>query len=348
MRFLLPSLVLFFFSNAHSQINNESLINRINDNGPWYYCDKILPSSDTTVFQILDNVDHSLGDRDNRSFSQVIDLPDGQIANNIALKLNLECPDSGLCDHWDRLASIMIRDLDTNESFELARYITPYRRGMCTITDVTPLASLLQGNIEITSFIDTYVGPGHESGDGWNLSAELWYLPTENPDLESNKVISIYPREEINLGVLSPEEIVSNELNNEFFFEGNNQRVMAHLTATGHGFGFTNNCAEFCELIHILDINGMTYEINQWRKDCDSNPVSPQRGTWKYARNGWCPGAISTGDIIDISDAIVEGINNVSIRIRLANGEEYINQEPTTGGWPNEHISLKLYVYNDR
>ena len=345
MRLLMPFLIFLPFS-ANCQLIQDNVIDNIKENGPWYYCDKILPDPDSTIIKILDNIDHSFGEVNNRFFSQVIDLPSLEVSSNIALKLNLECPESGLCDHWDRLASIMISDLDTNDSYELARYITPYRRGMCTITDVTHLSPILQGNIEVNSFIDTYVGPGHESGDGWRLSAELWYLPSET-DFSNHKVISIYPREEITLGSLSQDGRINNQISNEFYIEDSGQRVMAHLTATGHGFGFTDNCAEFCELTHHLEINGVTYEINQWRKDCDSNPVSPQRGTWKYARNGWCPGAIITGDIIDISDAIVTGINTATIKITLANGEEYINDEPTTSGSPNEHISLQLYVYSD-
>lgn len=345
MRLIIPFLI-FISLNANSQQFDDYVIDQIKDNGPWYYCDKILPATDSTIVKILDNIDHSFGDVNRRFVSQIIDLPSLEVSTNIALKLSLECPESGLCDHWDRLASIMIRDIDSNDSYELARYITPYRRGMCTITDVTHLSPILQGGIEVNSFIDTYVGPGHESGDGWRLSAELWYLPSDTAQ-NDHKVISVYPREEINLGNLSPDSSINNELRNEFYIEDPGQRVMAHLTATGHGFGFTENCAEFCELTHHIEINDVSYEINQWRKDCDSNPVSPQRGTWKYARNGWCPGAISTGDMIDISDAIVTGINTVSIKILLANGEEYINDEPTTNGSPNEQISLQLYVYSD-
>ena len=345
MRLIIPFLI-FISLNANSQQFDDVVIDQIKDNGPWYYCDKILPATDSKIVKILDNIDHSFGDVNRRFFSQIIDLPSLEVSTNIALKLSLECPESGLCDHWDRLASIMIRDIDSSESYELARYITPYRRGMCTITDVTHLSPILQGEIEVNSFIDTYVGPGHESGDGWRLSAELWYLPSDTVH-NDHHVISIYPREEINLGSMSADGTINNQLRNEFYIEDSSQRVIAHLTATGHGFGFTENCAEFCVLTHHLEINDVSYEINQWRKDCDSNPVSPQRGTWKYARNGWCPGAISTGDMIDISDAIVTGINTVSIKILLANGEEYINDEPTTNGSPNEQISLQLYVYSD-
>ena len=59
---------------------------------------------------------------------------------------------------------------------------------------------------------------------------------------------------------------------------------------TGHWFGGFENCAEFCPKTHHLDING-NQEFNWlvW-KECSTNPIIDQGGTWIYDRAGWCPG----------------------------------------------------------
>lgn len=61
---------------------------------------------------------------------------------------------------------------------------------------------------------------------------------------------------------------------------------------TGHGFGGTLNCAEFCAKKHSLNVDGTKrWEQLVWRDNCDQNPLFPQGGTWVYHRANWCPGA---------------------------------------------------------
>ncbi|HCK21546.1 MAG TPA: hypothetical protein DHW15_05130, partial [Bacteroidetes bacterium] len=77
---------------------------------------------------------------------------------------------------------------------------------------------------------------------------------------------------------------------------------------TGHGFGGTANCAEFCAKEHYFKIDGdVVWTQEVWRDDCDVNPVYPQGGTWVYDRANWCPGAeVGTYDF-DITDEVVPG-----------------------------------------
>lgn len=61
---------------------------------------------------------------------------------------------------------------------------------------------------------------------------------------------------------------------------------------SGHGFGGSTNCAEFCPRNHYLNINGnREYTWYLWN-ECSDNFIYPQGGTWIYDRAGWCPGAI--------------------------------------------------------
>ena len=94
-------------------------------------------------------------------------------------------------------------------------------------------------------------------------------------------------------------------------------------------------------------VNGTLYSVNPWRADCEQNPVSPQGGTWEFDRNGWCPGAIAVGQLVDITDAIDPGVDNeIDFDIRLANGDVYVNNDPVD--WlPNELVALRLYLYGE-
>jgi len=122
-------------------------------------------------------------------------------------------------------------------------------------------------------------------------------------------------------------------------------KVEAHMMTTGHGFGFTSNCAEFCEMRQDVIINGTVHSVNPWRDDCAANPVSPQYGTWEFNRNGWCPGAIAVGHIVDVTESVNTGEDNeIDFDIRTAWGDEYDDVSGADGD-PYEVISLKLYVY---
>ena len=314
-------------------------------NAPWFACGDTLPPEGVEVVKLLDGADHFFGSEDRRTIKEPVSLPTGKKWGSVALKLQLDCPESGLCDHWDRLATVGLELAEGEPTVELARYITPYRKEMCTITDVTELSPILQGDLNVVSFIDTWVGPGHSNGDGWKTSAELWFYP-DNAMAGPDEVINIWPMRRVNVGSLADGSRVDDQLVAETFtIEGAVRRVEAHLVATGHGFGHSQNCAEFCQMEHTITINGLEYTVNQWRGDCDQNPVSPQLGTWEYGRNGWCPGAISIGDRIDLSAGIIPGENTIGVQVRLAGGDEYENTSPAADSTPSEYVSLKLYIY---
>lgn len=77
---------------------------------------------------------------------------------------------------------------------------------------------------------------------------------------------------------------------------------------TGHGFGGNLNCAEFCNRIHTIKVNGSAFwNHNVWNDDCGMNACFPQGGTWIYDRAGWCPGEdVETFDV-DMTPAMPAG-----------------------------------------
>jgi hypothetical protein len=314
---------------------------------PWFTAEGLSYADGTTVVTAFEQEAQYFGSEDKRNIQAEVNFPTEGDWAQVGMFFRLECPESGLCDHWDRTGSVQLilnQGTEDEETVEILRHITPYRIGMSNYVDVTELAPLLKGTQTITSFIDTWVGPGHNQGEGWRVTARFVFYP--GPPAAPDEIINVWGRRNITVGQTAEGETVDDQIDPVTFnIPADATRVVAHLTTTGHSFGNTSNCAEFCEMRHDVIINDEIFSNNPWRDDCDVNPVSPQFGTWEYGRNGWCPGAVSVGHKIDITDAIDMGSENVlDFDILRAGGSEYINNSPVDL-LPTTATSLKLYVY---
>ncbi len=316
---------------------------------PWYECPKKrdLPESAVEVVAI-DGIHQYFGSENTRDVDVEVDFPTGETWSQVGLRFELECPDGMECDDWDRAGTLQLvlnpdDAPEDREYLELLRHITPYGVGMCQYVDITPLAGLIAGPQILASHIDTWVGPGHDQGEGWKVSASFFFVP--GPDA-SAEVTNIWGHRSITVGEVEPESNVDSQVDPVAFeIPADATQVLAHLTTTGHSFGNSLNCAEFCEMRHDVIVNGEVHSENPWRKNCDKNPVSPQYGTWEYPRNGWCPGAVAVGDLIDITDAVtLGGDNELDFDILLATGLEYDNTQPVDL-LPTTRTALRLYVY---
>lgn len=314
---------------------------------PWFQAEGLSYADGTTVVTAFEQTDQYFGSEDLRTIQAEVEFPEEGDWAQIGMYFRLECPETGLCDHWDRTGSIqLVQNAGTDDAIttEVLRHITPYRIAMSNYVDVTDLAPLLKGTQTLTSFIDTWVGPGHAQGEGWRVTVRFVFYP--GPPAGPDEVINVWSRRSITVGQSGEGQTVPDQIEPfTFTVPEDATRVVAHLTTTGHSFGNTYNCAEFCEMKHDLAINEDVFSTTPWRDDCDVNPVSPQFGTWEYGRNGWCPGAVSIGDKLDITDAIVVGAENtLDFDIVLANGSVYENLSPADLA-PTTATSLKLYVY---
>jgi hypothetical protein len=190
------------------------------------------------------------------------------------------------------------------------------------------------------------VGPGHQDGEGWRISFDFVFYPGEPRAAE--EVINIWGRRNVTLGDADPDNSVDAQIDAvEVEIPAEAARVEARLITTGHSFGNTDNCAEFCVLRQDLWVNGERRSVIPWRTDCEHNTTLGQQGTYQYDRNGWCPGAIVVGHGVDITDLVSAGsVNTIDFDIRTDEGEVYLNTDP--GGLePLEWISLQLYVYDE-
>ncbi|MEM7187480.1 MAG: T9SS type A sorting domain-containing protein [Bacteroidota bacterium] len=217
--------------------------------------------------------------------------------NNIQAFLEVECPNvNGGCDDWDRWAHIDVKAPDGNW-VQIMRYITPYGVGCDHEIDVTDYMSLLQGEVEMRVFIDTW-GTG-----GWQLTLDFDYQQGV-PDFAYSNVTEVwddgysfgdpanlFPVETAAISI--PQGILDAHLN---------------ISTTGHGWGQNNtaNAAEFFNGFQFIDVDGEeTFTYHLWNI-CNPNPdgCTGQLGSWQFPRAGWCPGAIAHPEPFDLNPMI--------------------------------------------
>lgn len=317
-----------------------------NEDEPWYRCPETDVPEEATVVRTFNQAYHYFGDENRREIVEEVEFPAVADWNQIGLRIHLECPESGDCDDWDRTGSLqMVLNPEAAqedwEFLELSRYITPYHREMCEYIDITALGPLLSGPQTLISWIDTWVGPGHAQGEGWRITYDFVFYPgTPRTPFE---VQNVWGRRTVAVG--DPGNPIESQIDPiAIEVPSDVTRVEARLIATGHGFGYTENCAEFCVLRQDIYVDGQPLSVLPWRTDCEYNPHSPQAGTWTYDRNGWCPGAVVVGDTVDLTDMVTPGETTyIDFDIRRQDGSVYENT--SGGGPPIEWVSMQVFLY---
>lgn len=217
--------------------------------------------------------------------------------NDLHAYLTVECPNiPGGCDDWDRIAYIDVKAPDGNW-IQLIRYITPYRVACDHDINLTDYSSLLQGEVELRIFIDTW-GTG-----GWQLTLDTKYTEGR-PQYDYSNVVEVWD-DTYSFG--DPADLQPVPTFNVEIPDGVESSHL-RISNTGHGWGSNNtsNAAEFFNATHYIDVDGeQTFIQNLWNV-CNPNPDSctGQQGTWQYNRAGWCPGAISPPHIYDLDSYI--------------------------------------------
>ena len=234
--------------------------------------------------------------------SQNFDLhSDNSNIEAIKMYIRLGCP-SGGCDPWDRYANIMVKDKTTNEWFEIGRHITPYGVDNNALTrglefDVTDFKSLLEGNVELRIFVETWVS------SGWIVSLEFDYTPG-TPDYKYYKVSRIIQYNGNSLGGVPYGGLNGNtEIDLEKFdliksLQIGSNIESAHIRTIVTGWGHATPadsdgraCAEWCFRTHKIKIdNSNLFSHYMGPIGCSQNPINNQGGNWAPDRAGWCPG----------------------------------------------------------
>lgn len=211
------------------------------------------------------------------------------------------------------------------DRYEIGRYITPYgfgldlHEGFTWIYDVSDFEPLLHDSV--------------------HLSAGNWQ---ELLDIKFEYIVGTPARE-----VLSVENI----WNGDFALSNFDTRVTAKTlmmdpvassynlktTASGHQFDNPSNCAEFCPRTHSIKVDGNNIRSFSLWKQCDSNPLYPQGGTWLVDRSAWCPGAPVDVYNTELTDYVTPG-DSATI--------DYNIQSNTYGNYVFESQLISYGAYN--
>jgi hypothetical protein len=236
-----------------------------------------------------------------RHLRKTVKLPPASTpVRRILLTLTYACPDSLHCGEWDYLDQVFVKPLHGQDSVEMARLLTPYGGlfrpdwRFAWVSDVSDLWPVLRDSVEL---IHVHHGFEPDNDRGWAVSLDLQYITGQAiaPVLgigqlyrgsfaygDSSKPIEkqLAPR---NLPSLPGAEWL---------------RIRAQQT--GHGMNPSDGCGEFCSKWRSISVDGQPVQHRALWKECASNPLSPQAGTWIFDRALWCPGELQPPDLITV------------------------------------------------
>lgn len=264
-------------------------------------------------------VDKVVNDASRHTIRQKVQFPtDAAAAGRAILTLTLAPTTRGL-DAWDRFASVRLHHKD-GQTYELVRYITPYRRAWEWTIDVSDLTPLFTGDAELEVFCETY-------GEGWTVSVAFdFYQGMRTDGLRPVKVINLWNGNfPIGYAKQPFEKAVTPKT---FNVPSKTAAVKVRTMVTGHGMSpNTGNAGEFYALWRRIEVGERQWYDLLWKTDVYLNPVRPQGGTWKFSRAGWAPGSIAEAWTVDITGAIKVG-SPVTVGYGL---EPFVNKTPNEG-----------------
>lgn len=286
-----------------------------------------------TEVSVFSGIHQQFGDGDTRTVKTTVNFPEeAQSFQKITLTYTLSCPTGG-CDPWDRLAYVQVVEnagTSTEKVVEIGRFITPYGVGGTWTQDVTDLRPVLTGTREVRSFIDTWVNPG------WLVDVSLSF----EGGTPARKALEVRPLYFGYYGYGDPNNPPDNYLlEKSEQIPQNATGAAVRVLATGHGFGATENCAEFCQKEHTLVAGAVTDVKIPWRDDCRTAGVDGQSGTYWYSRAGWCPGDDVDPRVWDLTGLVQPG-QVVPFDYKL---QDYVNLETTVS--PYWVISAYLILF---
>ncbi len=228
------------------------------------------------------------------------------------------------------------------ERYELARFITPYGKGLnlgedgfTWIYDVTDYAHLLAGEVDL------------QAANDFEL-LDLRFLFIEGiPPHDLLALESLWPGGNYRYADLADDKELT-PLQLQLDPEAGYYLVRSRISGHGH-FG-PENCCEWSPKRHLLYLNGwQRFEWEVW-KNCGFNPVFPQGGTWQFDRAGWCPGTfVDTYDhdltpFVQPGEAIIldYGIEPYDPEWGEEDGRYVIEQQLLTYGPPNFQLDAAV------
>jgi hypothetical protein len=253
----------------------------------------------------------------------------GTEIRKILMHVTLGCPDTLPCAHWDYLDHITLLKAGGKNGkelgYELGRMLTPYgsiyNKGwdFTWTVDVTDFAMVLRDSVLIE-----YAHSGYEpSTVGWALTLDFEVV-TGKPVM---RPISITQLWKDNFRYGDSLKSIETRLTPISYLSDESAKInRIRIQQTGHGMDRPKGCSEFCSRWRELRFDGKTIDHRDLWKECGSNPLYPQGGTWIFDRGWWCPGDLQPADIYD--QFVQPGEHSVDIDMQpyTAEGESQANE----------------------
>lgn len=216
--------------------------------------------------------------------------------------------------------------------------------------DITHLLPLLEGEVYIGVYIDTW------TKKGYNLSVNLDFEESKigYHKKKSQTIVSLVNTNKYASAQRLYDDFSKQPLALEFNAETNFKNAKLYVTTTGHGGHSKGD--EFIKREHIIDFDGKTLkQWIPWRDDCASfRRFNPSSGTWKansfmetesedmiassdLSRSNWCPGSQVLPEIIDLGN-LEKGKH--SLKISIPEAQAFTDKE-------NNYWMVSAYIVYD-
>jgi len=292
---------------------------------------------DVTVVELVDETDWAT-----RTFDRSATLPDAATMatfDTLEVDVEIECHQGpGDCSEWDRIAAIFVCMDDTcAEQREIVRWITPYSRPgrRRWAIDATPMLGLLTAGGDQTFRI--VMGPGFERETVRDVTMSLRLASGGETDRAVSAELAYRG---------GNFDDTYNAAHPPFRFTppAGVTRVELVTLISGHGQTAGDNCAEWCDHVHEMRVNGgaarridfpdMAGTPNGCAELAGSGVIPGQYGNWAPLRAGWCPGYPVDALRVDVTEDVMLGAEN-----------ELTYQAMFAGGEPRGgNIDLSTYV----
>jgi len=236
-----------------------------------------------------------------RSFPARVAFPQADRSfRKVLLSVRFGCPDGMRCADWDYLDRVLVHRIGTADTFEVARMLTPYGGRFAKdwsftwSTDLTDLGVLLRDSCTVI-YEHSGFEPSHDRG--WAVTLDFAFIPGP----PAAEVLEVRPLYAGNFKYGDPDRSIEADLVPRAFLVPENAAMMRiRILQTGHGMHEDDGCGEFCAKQRHVIVDGDTVNTRSIWKECGSNPLQPQAGTWIFDRANWCPGELNIPDLIDV------------------------------------------------
>jgi len=235
------------------------------------------------------------------TYSYVYDLNSGAVLDSVFIAADTTLY-RGLHEYYSNIVE-----------YEIARYITPYGinldlgpDGTRWIFDVTDYAPLFHDQVYL------------RAGNNQELLDLKFVMIKGTPPRPVQKIENLWSGSFSYASLWNDTQ--ARPITKTLDPQGDAFRIKMRIS--GHGFGGSSNCAEFCAREHSLSLNSLpVFSWEVWN-ECANNFVYPQGGTWIYDRAGWCPGAEVTTFDFDLDNYVIPG-QTVAIDYGIQNPAPY-------------------------